>query len=342
MTASTDSPAMRPSSVGPEAGTAPARHRSLPSRRRGLFWAGVLVALVAVVGGTLITVTAWTSESAPETTAVAYFQALGRGDAPAALGLGDVPPGVHTYLTREVLQAGLKIARISDVRVLSVTRTGRTARVTLQYQLNYSTGSPATVTDAVTTVRHGRGWRLTRTAVPVRLDAQAAGARMNIAGAPVPTASVLFFPGALPVGLDTPNLEVNQLVVHLNGAVPNIVAPKVSSTGQEVIGSAVGAAVRSCLTGNAAGPCPVPTDPRVVPGSVRGAVTGDLADQLSISIQPDANGLLAVTGVVDVKGTYKRLDFNNQPVTKTGPVELMINARCYASNPGKLVWESTS
>jgi len=282
------------------------------------------------------------SESAPETTAVAYFHALGRGDAPAALGLGDVPAGVRTYLTRDVLRAGLKVAKISDVRVLSVTRTGRTARVTLQYQLTYPTGTPTTVTDAVTTMRHGRGWRLTTTAVPVRLDAQAAGARMNIAGAPVPTGSVLFFPGALPVSLDTPNLGVDKLVVHLNGAVPNIVTPRVSPTGKEVIGSAVGAAVRSCLTADAPGPCPVPADSRVVPGSVRGTVTGDLASQLSISIQPDANGLLAVTGVIDVKGTYQRLDFNNQPVTKTGPVELMINARCYASNPGQLVWESTS
>ena len=329
--------------LGPEAGATPARHRSLPSRRRGFFWAGVLAALAALVGGAVVTITAWVSESAPQTAAVAYFRALGRGDAAEALGLGDIPPGVRDYLTGDVLRASLKVARISNVRVLSVDRTGDSARVTLQYQLSYAhAAAPVTVADAVLTVRRGRNWRLTRTAVPVQLQIESGGARMSIAGAAVPTTTVLLLPGALPISVDTPNLDVGDLVVHLNGAVPSVVQPKISETGREAIGAAVATAVRACIGRPvASGACPAPTDALAVPGSIHGTVVGDLADQLSISVESDANGLLAITGTVDVKGSYQRLDFDNLPVPKTGTVALRINAHCYATSPSKVVWGVT-
>jgi len=271
MTTPTDS-AMRPPEVGPEAGAAPARHRSLPSRRRGLFWAGVLAAVAALVVGSIVTIGAWVSESAPATAAVAYFRALGRGDAAGALGLGDVPPGVHSYLTDEVLQASLQVARISDVHVLSVDRSGRTARVTVQYQLSYPDG-PTLVTDSVNTQRRGRTWRLTKTAVPVHLRPGAARSRMSIAGSTMPTRTVLLFPGSLPVTLDTPNLTLGRLVVHLNGAVPTAIQPDVSPAGKRAVGQAVADAIRACINAQSSGPCPMPADPQAVPGSVQSPVT---------------------------------------------------------------------
>jgi len=332
----------RPAAQPPlDAETAPAGHRSPASRRRGRFWVAVLAALAAVVGGGLVTANAWTRESAPNTAAVAYFHALGRGDAAAALALGEVPSGVHTYLTSEVLAASRKIATMSDVHLLSVERTGHTAKVTLQYQLNYA-GGPTTVTDSVATVRRGRSWRLTKTAVPVDIQVEAASARMSIAGAPVPSRTVLFFPGALPISLDTPNLELANQVVHLNGAVPHTITPRVSRPGKQAVGAAVAAAVSGCIGGRASGPCPPPDDQRVVPGSVRGTVTGDVADQMRVSVESDASGRLRVIGTVDVKGSYQRLDFDNLPVHKTGPVELSIYALCDATDPSKIVWEPTS
>lgn len=327
--------------IGPEAGGATAHHRPLPRRRRGLFWTGVLVALAALVGGTLVSVQAWQSESAPDTAAVDYFHALARGDAPAALGLGDVPSGVHSYLTREVLRASLHTAGISDVRVLSVAKSGRTATVTLQYQLNYASG-PVPVTDSVNTVRHGRSWRLTATAVPVQLRIEADSARMSIGGAAVPTQRVLFFPGAVPISLDTPNLSVDPVVAHLNGGAPKSIQPKVSSAGEQAIDRAVAAAITRCISGKPSGGCPSPDNPAgVVPGSVRGVVTGDLADHLNIQLVPDANGLVQISGVVNVKGTYQQLDFDNQPQRKSGTAQLNISAQCYVTDPGRLVWEAT-
>jgi hypothetical protein len=278
------------------------------------------------------------SESAPATAAVAYFHALGRADAAAALGLGDVPPGVHTYLTSEVLQASLRVARISNVHVLSVDRSGRTARVTVQYQLNYPDGPATLVTDSVNAERRGRTWRLTRTAVPVHLQVTAAAARMSLAGVAVPTRTVLLFPGPLPVSLDTPNLTLGQLVVHLNAANDMKLDPQVSSTGTQAVAQAVATAVRACINAKTSGPCPMPADPQAIPGSVRGAVTGDLTSQLKVEVEPNPNGLLTVTGTINVNGSYQQLDFNNLPENKTGTVQLSINALCYATQPNRIVW----
>jgi len=334
----------RPGDVGPEAGAAPARHRSLPSRRRGLYWVGVLVALAALVGGGIIVVTAWTSESAPETAALAYFHALERGDAPAALGLGDAPAGVHSYLTSDVLQLSSNVAKIDNVHVLSVDRSGRTAKVTLQYQLISSSGKALAVTDAVDIVRRGHSWRLTKTAVPVRVQFGAGGSRMSVGGTPVPNRTVLFFPGALPISVDTPNLELAPVVVHLNGASPQPLEPTVSEAGTQAVAEAVAAAVNQCLRSRADMSCPTADDPiTVVPGSVRGTVdAAAVADHLKIELDPNANGLLKITGPVAVKGSYQVLDFDNQPVHKTGTVKLAVSAECYASNPGNIVWIPTS
>lgn len=342
MTMSTET--ARPEDVGPEAGAAPARHRSLPSRRRGLYWVGVLVALAALVGGGLIAATTWLNESAPQTAALSYFRALARGDAPAALGLGDVPDGVHSYLTSDVLRLSLKVAKIDNVHVLSVDRSGKTARVTLQYQLTPTGQPPTAVTDAVDTVRRGRSWRLTKTAVPVQVRVGDGASRMSIGGTPVPNKTALFFPGALPVSVDTRNLLFRKVaVVHLNGAAPAPLQLDVSPAGKQAAARAVSAAVSRCLTAQADLACPAADDPiTVVPGSVRGAVdTAHLTDHLNIQLGSDADGLVQITGTVDVNGSFQELDFNNQPVRKTGTVQLGVNATCYATSPGKIVWTST-
>jgi hypothetical protein len=332
-------PVMRSPAVGDLPAEPPVGHRRPPRHHRGLFWVAVLAALAAVASGAVITATAYVEESEPETAAVAYFEALGRGDAPGALGTGDLPPGPRTYLTRQVLAAALSIAKISDVQVLSVARHGGEAKVTLEYQL----GSKQ-VSDAVSVERHGRGWRLTRTAVPVQLRVTAGADRMSIAGAALPKTTVLFFPGALPVVLDTPNLSLPLKVVHLDGdGGAQQLAPQVSRPGHRRVADAVRAAVQACLSGRTSRDCPPPArsaERIAVPGSVRGRVTGNLEKQLTIGVADNA-GLLKISGIVTVKGSYEVLDFNNQPVPRTGPLELSISAACYATDPSKIVWGET-
>jgi hypothetical protein len=327
-------PIMRPPALGDVPPEPPVAQRRRPRHHRGLFWVAVLAALAAVAGGALITATAYLSESAPETTAVSYFDALGRGDAAGALGLGELPAGPRTYLTSQVLDAALSIAKISDVRVLSTVRHGDTAKVTLEYQLGAQQ-----VSDAVSLVRHGRGWRLTRTAVPVHLRVAAGADRMSVAGARVPTTTVLLFPGALPLALDTPNLDLGApKVIHLDGGVPPGIQLHVTQIGRQRVSDAVRTALRACLGSRTSRGCPSPADQTVVPGSIRGRITGDLDNDLPITVGASAAGLLSISGNVVVDGTYQKLDFDNLPVRKTGTVELTISAWCYATDPAKIVW----
>jgi hypothetical protein len=154
---------------------------------------------------------------------------------------------------------------------------------------------------------------------------------------------VLLFPGALPVALDTHNLDLGALqVVHLNGGVPRDIQARPSPTGQRQVSDAVRAAVQACLSGKTSGGCPPPADQRVVPGSVRGRITGNVEKQLTPSIAPGSrSGLLQIFGTLTVEGSYQQLDFDNQPVRKTGSVKLNISAQCNATNPAKLVWVAT-
>ena len=330
-------PTMRPPAVGDFPAEPPVEHRRPPRHHRGLFWVAVLASLAAVASGAVITATAYVNESEPETAAVHYFEALGRGDAPGALGMGDLPPGPRTYLTGQVLAAALSIAKISDVQVLSVARHGGEAKVTLEYRLG-----PQTVSDAVSLERHGRGWRLTRTAVPVRLHVSAGADRMSIAGARLPTTSVLLFPGALPVVIDTPNLNLGKTlpVVHLEGDGGQELAARLSPTGDRRVADAVRAAVQACLNGRRSQGCPQPAAARIVPGTVRGRVTGNLEPDAATTVA-GAAALLTISGTVTANGSYQVLDFDNQPLRRTDSLKLRIHAQCYATDPTKIAWVAT-
>lgn len=328
----------------PGQAVAPQQPRPL-RRHRGLFWAGVLAALAATAGGALITTSAYVSQSEPATAAVEYFHDLESGNAAGALGLGALPAGSRAYLTSQVLDAELSLAMISGVRVLTSVRHGDAATVDVEYQLG-----ALQVSDAVALTRHGRRWRLTRAAVPVHLAVPGGIDRMSIAGAPVPTSPTLFFPGVLPVAVDTPDLTLGALpVVHLDGAVPHTLALHLSAPGRQQVDDAVQATLAACLSGKAApagSTCPVQVpneaDARVVPGTIRGRViTSTLDHLLTITVDPSAGGLLDISGSVSVNATYQQLDFDNQPVHDSGKLTLTLKAHCYATTPTKLVWGAT-
>jgi hypothetical protein len=309
----------------------------LPRRHRGVFWVAVLTSLVALVAGTFTAVTTYAGATAPDAIATEYFRALSHGDAARALAFGDLPAGPRTYLTSGVLRAALKVAGISDVTVLSVDRRGDTANVNVQYQLGFRR-KQVTVSDEVALSRHGGSWRLAATAVLFRIAAPLAGHRLTLAGAALPERAVLVFPGALPVGVDTPNLEIGEQVVHLTESKPRTVRPTLSTAGKRAVQAAVASALRACLGPNPSPSCPVPTDARVVPGTVHGTLSGDLGQELTIQVAPGPDSVLDIRGSVAVRGSYRQLDFDNLPIAKSGTTDLAIRAHCNATNPGKLAW----
>ncbi len=120
--------------------TMPARP-VLPRRHRGVFWAAVLIALAAAVAGTALALNSYQSATRPDSIVRGYLDAVARGDAPAALGYGAVPSGSTVLLTGAALQAQRSVATMSRLQVLSVQRSGNTARVDVQYALMYSAGA---------------------------------------------------------------------------------------------------------------------------------------------------------------------------------------------------------
>jgi hypothetical protein len=319
----------------------PPRIPSPPRRHRGMFWVAVLAALAALAGGAVVAVTAYLGASSPDAVAKAYFRALGRGDAPGALAMGAVPPGSRTFLTSDALRAADKIGKLTDVTVLSVAQAGGKAQVTVQYQLGFRP-NPVVVNDTVHLTKHGHTWRLDETAVETRLDPEVAGRRLTLAGAAVPSGMVLLFPGALPMTVDTPNLDISDRVVHLDGFVPSNVEPEVSSVGRQAVVAAVGSAVQACLDAKRVAPCPSANDDRAVPASTRGTLPRDVGANLDITVADGPDGRIDVNGTVEVRGRYQRLDFDNLPVTRSGNIALVVKAHCYATDPSKLAWDTPS
>jgi hypothetical protein len=119
--------------------------------------------------------------------------------------------------------------------------------------------------------------------------------------------------------------------------------PRLTEAGRQRVSSAVAAAVQPCLGGNAPDSCPRPADPRTVPGSVRGTVSSSgVAEHLTIAVGAGAAGVLEISGTVDVTGTHRQLDFDNMPQARSGTSRLTIDAYCYATDPSRIAWGSTS
>jgi hypothetical protein len=76
-----------------------------------------------------------------------------------------------------------------------------------------------------------------------------------------------------------------------------------------------------------------------VPGTVHGDIDEEIP-KLTVTVAPDADGRIEVTGKVPVTGSYTVLTFENQPTTK--PLkrqELVIRAHASARTPTEIVWD---
>jgi hypothetical protein len=305
--------------------------------RRWLYWLGVLCAIVLLATGTVVGVRGYARTSGAGGVVRGYFAALARADAADALAFGDIPPGPHTLLTATVLREQQRAAPLRNFAVIRVRHRGTSAGVEVTYTLAFPS-RPVRVTATVPLHRAGHGWRLDRVAMATQLDASTARERQSIAGAGIPAGSTLLFPGALPIRLDSPYLQLDPAhdYVGFDPLPVTNVYIDVSAAGRQAATAAIRAKLRRCLTERADATCPLP-DERYVPGSIHGTLDDDLHD-VSVELAADPFGTLRIRAQATVSGTYQRLDFHNQRVAGRGRVDLKLLATGYAVAPLTVRW----
>ncbi|KAA2256731.1 hypothetical protein F0L68_26115 [Solihabitans fulvus] len=323
-------------------GFVPVHAPAVVPRRHRFGWLIGLLALVELEQGLAIATVAYDAQGDPTTVVQDYFAALGRGDAPAALGYGDVPPGQTKLLTSAALAAQRSLATPDGVQVHDTKPDGDTAKVDVDYTLHFASGDTA-VHDTVPVVRDGHGWRLRSSAVPVNLAAGNGSKRGTMVGAVVPVGDYGVFPGALPVSFDTPNVQLRSpaRAVTFKESKSVLVAAEVSKDGRAAIAPALDRAFAACLGGTSTvqAACPVPASDTTtaVPGSLRGKTTRPIADSVQLTVDsPD--GRVKISGSVPVDAKYSDLDFNNIATSKDAK-SISLHAHCYATNPAEIVWD---
>jgi hypothetical protein len=274
-----------------------------------------------------------------------YFAALRAGDAAAALSYGLTPPGDHSFLTAAALAAQNRLAVIGSVQAAAATVRGRTARVPVTYTLTAAAAPtrPMVQTTDVTLHRLGQGWSLDRTAAVVRVVPTGAAHRATLAGAAIPASPVALFPGVAPVVYDTASIaqQLGTGLVTLTSTGPVRVGAQLSDTGRKAVEAAVRTAFASCLVRagtRSSTPCPLtPDEYRVVPGSLRGSLTG-----ASFTIAPslqDVDGLVRTGGTFVVRGRYQTLDFDNIASSAKATVRMPFKVALYATALAVVRWE---
>jgi hypothetical protein len=313
-------------------------------RHRGVFWAAVMLSLLALGGGTAVAYQAYRSTAGADGAVRGYLAALADSDAPAALAFGDLPAGPHTLLTDAVLREQQRIAPIRRVQIVSVERSGDRAEVAVRYRLEFASGMQI-VNDTVAVHKRGHAWRLDRTAVATDLHLAQAVDRATVVGAAVPDGTVLAFPGAVPIRFDTPYLQLAAQTASVSFARPNAAQGRVevSDAGRRALGAALEKALRGCLAaGKAADPvCPLPSS-RFVPGSLAGRITGSVAESMNLAVDDTAAGTIDISGSVPFTGSYRELTFDNIAVHKQGLLQLPLASAAYPVSPIVIRWKAVA
>ncbi len=118
------------------------------------------------------------------------------------------PSGPHTLLTATVLAEQQRIAPLRNFKIVTIRRGGSSASADVSYTLAFRV-RPVLVTGTVQLHQGNSGWRLDRVAIPSQLESTTARERQSIVGAAIPAGPTLMFPGALPIRLDSPYLQLD-------------------------------------------------------------------------------------------------------------------------------------
>jgi hypothetical protein len=297
-----------------------------------LFWLGVVVALVTMVGGGWYAYAEYRATSGPAAAVRGYFAALARSDAPAALAYGTVPDGPHDLLTSAVLARQQQLAPLHDVHIVEVAESGDDATVHFSYRLQFASDDQE-FTGSLQVHDTGSGWRLAQTAVATTVQIDEAVDRFTFAGTSIPDGATLLFPGAVPLHFDTPNLQVDPATaaIQFGGANPTEVELRPSPAVKASMAKALTTRLAGCLAGKVAvSSCPAPP-PRVVPGSLRGSIDGLVAPHLRFTVASTAAGVIEAVGRLPFQGSYRSLSYTNVVTAHRGSLTLSLSAVVPAS-----------
>jgi hypothetical protein len=307
--------------------------------RRRLSVVGVLLGAALLVAGVVVAAFGLTTSTEPDAVVRDYFAALIRGDAQRALAYGELPTGPRGLLTDDVLAEQQRIAPLRDVTVTVTGQDDRTARVGVRYTMDFADG-PIATSATIGLHRSGDDWRLDETAVSTVIEPSTATDRLAVLGGPLPIGRTLLFPGALPVRLDTPYLELVSTsdYVRFGTSRPVQLSVRISDRGETAVRAEVRAELDRCLTGPTDAGCPLPPG-RYVPGSVRGRLVTALGGLVDLD-QANPAGLVRFTGRPTLEGSWQRLDFHNVARRQSGQILLDVRAVGYAVDPLQLQWTS--
>jgi hypothetical protein len=302
---------------------------------------GVLVGVALLASGVVVGWRGYAATSGPAGAVRGYFAAIARADAANALAFGNVPDGPHVLLTAAVLREQQRIAPLRRVTVHATHRHGSAASVDVTYTLAFS-GRAVPIRVSVPVHESDGDWRLDRSAVATELETSGARQRETILGAGVPAGPTLVFPGAVPIRFDSPYLQLDPASdsVSFDASPVTDLHVQPTAAARSAMLAAVRSKLRGCLSGPADPACPLP-DERYVPGSIRGAIKGELRAK-AVQLNPlDPVGTLELRAGVTVTGTSRRLDFDNRQVPGPTTMDLIVHAVAYAVAPLAVRWAST-
>jgi hypothetical protein len=165
--------------------------------------------------------------------------------------------------------------------------------------------------------------------------------RLTFAGRPLPVEEVRVFPGALPLGTDSPAVRPNgqQLTRLIDDGQHRDLSVSISDEAKATLRQSLNRALARCLTGASKDPnCPQPAGTRPIPGSLRGSENTAGSDPPSFDLTSAADGRIEVTDNVSVTGSWRMWDFNNQSIKRSGQADVRVQALASVADLSTIFW----
>lgn len=212
---------------GASYGSPPMPPRKNPPRGLWIALGAIAVVAVVVIASVLIFGGGSGGDGAenPSQAVQEYFEALSRGDAKAALALGESQPPDTTFLTDEILKKQIAAEPIANIKTLGETPGANGA---VMVQVSVSLGGK-TQSGKIPVSKTDDGWKVPHAAMKMDLNKNSGLYKPQLFDAvtifdePTPKSGVAYvFPGPVELGSSNPNLKITGRDFGLTPGLMNI------------------------------------------------------------------------------------------------------------------------